>query len=269
MLAAAGMAGAVLAADLARKLYQKSRLFAPERFPEGEWQPREHGLPAEDRWFRSSDGVRLHGWWIPRRDAACTLLFCHGNSGSIGHRLEELLYMAGLPVNIFAFDYRGYGRSSGAPSEEGLCRDARSAFRYVVEELGQPARTVILVGHSLGGAVAVDAAVELPAAGLVVQSSFTNVRDMARVLHPRLPMHWVATNQFRSVEKVRAIRMPKLFIHGTADETVPYVLGHQLFQEASSPKAFYTVPGAGHHDVHVHGGGGYRQTLERFFFRCL
>ncbi len=269
LFAAAGMAGAVLAADLARKVYQRRRLFIPERFPDGEWQPRDRGLPAEDHWFRSGDGVRLHGWWIPRQDAACTLLFCHGNSGSIGHRIEELLYMARLPVNIFAFDYRGYGRSSGSPSEDGLCRDARAAFQYLVETLGQPPRAVILVGHSLGGAVAVDAALDLPVAGLVVQSSFTDVRDMARALHPRLPMHWVASNQFRSIDKVARIGMPKLFIHGTEDETVPYALGHRLFHEASSPKTFYAVPGAGHTDIHRHGGPAYLQTMERFFQRCL
>jgi pimeloyl-ACP methyl ester carboxylesterase len=258
-----------MVADLARKVYQRRRLFVPERYPEGQWQPREHGLEAEDHWFRSSDGVRLHGWWIHRRNAVCTLLFCHGNSGSIGHRIEELLYMAGLPVNIFAFDYRGYGRSSGSPSEEGLFRDARSAFRHVVRELGVRPRSILLVGHSLGGAVAVDAAIDLPVAGLVVQSTFTNVKDMARVLHPRLPMHWIATNQFRSIEKVSNIRVPKLFVHGTADETVPYSLGRRLFQEATSPKTFLTVRDAGHHDVHVHGGEGYRRTLERFFGRCL
>lgn len=249
--------------------FQHSRVFLPDRYPDGVWQPRSFGLPAEDRWFEAEDGVRLHGWWVPHRRARGTVLYCHGNTGSIAGRIGIFKYLRNLRVNLFAFDYRGYGRSRGAPSEKGLYIDARSAFDHLVETIGKSPDEILLFGHSLGGAVAIDCALDRPMAGLVVQSSFTHIRDAAKSMFPTVPIHLAATRQFRSIDKVGDLTMPKLFIHGSADETVPLALGESLFEAAAEPKEFYLVSGAGHTDVHRFGGVTYLRKLWRFRNRCL
>lgn len=252
-----------------RGRFQHSRIFLPDRYPDGVWQPSSYGLPAEDRWFEAQDGTTLHGWWIPHKRARGTLLYCHGNTGSIAGRIGVFKYLRGLRVNLFAFDYRGYGRSSGTPSERGLYLDARSAFDFLIEDLDQNPAEVLVFGHSLGGAVAIDCALDRPMAGLIIQSSFTHIRDAAKSMFPTLPMHLAATRQFRSIDKVGELTMPKLFIHGRADETVPYSLGEELYEAAADPKEHYEVPGAGHNDVHRYGGVTYLRKVWRFRSRCL
>jgi pimeloyl-ACP methyl ester carboxylesterase len=263
------VAGGVGALGYLRNRYQRQKLFGPDRYPEGDWDPALLGLEVEDRWFHAKDETKLHGWWVARRRALGTVLYCHGSSGSIAHKVDVLAALRQLRVNLFAFDYRGYGRSSGQPSEGGLFQDARAAWDHLVDELGVRPEEMLLFGHSLGGAVAIDCALDRTAAGLIVESSFTQVRDMARASHPGLPLHLVARNQFRSVHKVGRLSLPKLFIHGDADERVPPELGSRLYEAAAEPKELYLVPGAGHNDVHVHGGLRYLRRLSRFRSRCL
>ena len=263
------VAGGVGALGYLRNRYQRQKLFGPDRYPEAVRDAAELGLEIEDRWFSASDAVQLHGWWIPRRRALGTVLYCHGSSGSLGHQVGLLAVLRRLRVNLFAFDYRGYGRSQGEPSETGLFRDARAAWDHLVDKLAVPPREILLFGHSLGGAVAIDCALDRPAAGLVVESSFTQVRDMARASHPGWPLHLVARNQFRSIHKVGRLSMPKLFIHGGADERVPAELGRRLYEAAAEPRELYLVPGAGHNDVHELGGVRYLRRLARFRSRCL
>jgi fermentation-respiration switch protein FrsA (DUF1100 family) len=261
--------GGVSALEYARSRFQRSRVFVPDRYPDGIWDPEAFGLPAADSWFKSEDGVDLHGWWVPHPAARGTLLYCHGNTGSIAHRIGVFLLLRRLRVNLFAFDYRGYGRSAGEPTESGLYLDIRAAYEHLTAALQQPSSELILFGHSLGGAVAIDCALSRPVAGLVVQSSFTHIRDAARAMFPTLPVHLAARRQFCSVEKVAQLAVPKLFVHGEADETVPLELGKQLFEAASEPKDFYLVPRAGHNDLHRHGGKRYLRRLSRFRNRCL
>lgn len=252
-----------------RSRLQRSRVFLPERYPDGIWEPHAFGLQVEDVWFEAADGVRLHGWWIPHPSARGTMLYCHGNTGSIAHRIGVFRHLQRLRVNLLAFDYRGYGRSQGSPSEAGLYRDVRAAYQHLIGPLRQPPREIILFGHSLGGAVAVDCAVDTPMAGLIVQSSFTHIRDAAKAMFPTLPLHLAATREFRSIEKVSRIETPKLFIHGDCDESVPVELGRRLFEAAAEPKELFIVRRAGHNDVHRHGGWSYLRRLSRFRNRCL
>jgi pimeloyl-ACP methyl ester carboxylesterase len=263
------VAGGVGALGYLRNRFQRRKLFLPDRYPNGVWDPAPFGLDVEDRWFFAGDDVELHGWWIPRRRARGTVLYCHGSSGSIAHQVGVLAAFRRLRANLFAFDYRGYGRSSGEPSEAGLFLDARAAWDHLVETLGVRPEEILLFGHSLGGAVAIDCALERSAAGLVVESSFTQVRDMARASYPGLPLHLVARNQFRSIDKVGRLSLPKLFIHGGSDERVPAALGRRLYEAAAEPKELYVVPGAGHNDVHRHGGVLYLRRISRFRNRCL
>ena len=252
-----------------RSRFRHSRVFLPDRYPDGVWQPRSFGLPAEDLWFEVEDGIRLHSWWVPHKRARGTILYCHGNTGSIASRIGVFKYLRNLRVNLLAFDYRGYGRSAGSPSEKGLYADVRAAFDLLVDELGQSPAKILVFGHSLGGAVAIDCALDRPMAGLIVQSSFTHIRDAARNMFPTLPMHLAATRQFRSIDKVGQLTMPKLFIHGQADETVPSGLGEALFEAASDPKQLYLVRAAGHNDIHRHGGVAYLRKIWNFRNRCL
>ncbi len=263
------VAGGLGALRYLRNRLQHSRVFVPDRYPNGIWDPAPFGLPASDVWFEASDGVELHGWWIPHPKARGSVLYCHGNTGSIAQRIGIFRQLRRLRVNILAFDYRGYGRSAGTPSESGLYLDVRAAFDQIVGPLAQPPATVLLFGHSLGGAVAIDCALDRPAAGLVVQSSFTDIRDAARAVLPAWPLHLVARPQFRSIDKVGRIDLPKLFVHGEADETVPCALGQELFEAAAEPKEFYAVRHGGHKDVHRHGGLRYLYRLGRFRNGCL
>lgn len=252
-----------------RGRYQDNTVYLPDRYPNGIWDPSVHGVVAEDVWFRSADGVDLHGWWIVHPKALGTVLYCHGSSGSIAHRIGVFRQLSKLRVNVLAFDYRGYGRSSGVPSERGLYTDVRAAYDHLVGPLGRAPEEVVLFGHSLGGAVAIDAAGGRSVAGLVVQSSFTDVRDMARVLYPQVPLHWVTRNEFRSIAKVGLLSVPKLFIHGAEDGTVPLEQGLRLFEAAAEPKELYVVERAGHNDVHLHGGVAYQRRLARFTRSCV
>lgn len=265
----AALAGGLGALGYLRHRFQARRTFLPDRYPNGIWDPSPYGIRAQDMWFESGDGVELHGWWMPHPRARGTILYYHGNSGSIAHRIGIFRHLRRLRINIFAFDYRGYGRSSGQPSERGLYRDARAAWRLLTEELDQAPDSIVLFGHSLGGAVAVDAACDCPAAGLIVQSSFTQMRDEVKAIMPTLPLHLAARNQFRSIEKIAAVKMPKLFIHGTADGTVPARLGEQLYEAAAPPKQLYLVARAGHNDVHRHGGVRYLRRLAKFLRTSL
>ncbi len=261
--------GGLSALDLLRARYQKSQIFLPTRYPIGNWDPGRHTLGCQDVWFKSEDGVRLHGWWIAHPRARMTVIYCHGNTGCIADRIEILSQLRRFRINVFAFDYRGYGRSAGNPSEQGLFADVRAACDWVRDMGGIGLDRVVLFGHSLGGAVAIDGALHRPVAGLVVQSSFTQVRDMARHCHSNLLMHLIARNEFRSIDKVAHLTMPKIFVHGVEDATVPFTMGAQLYDAASHPKHWYPVAGADHNDVPQRGGLSYLLALNRFSKVCL
>lgn len=269
LVALLGGIGGIGALGYLRGRYQHNSLYGPDRPPEGVEPADGSELTTQDVWFEAPDGVRLHGWWIVHPEAQGSILYCHGSSGSIVHRVDVFRRLARLRMNVFAFDYRGYGQSGGVPSERGLYTDVRAAYDYLTGPLEQSPGRLLLFGHSLGGAVAIDAALDRPAAGLVVEASFTDLKDMARTLYPQLPLHWVCRNEFRSVEKVATLTLPKLFVQGTADATVPLSVGRRLFDAAAEPKELYLVERAAHNDLHVHGGDAYLHRLARFARLCF
>lgn len=222
------------------------------------------GLPYDD--VRFGDAGRLHGWFVPAaRSEGRTLLWFHGNAGNIGDRVGWLLaFHRVLPVNLFIFDYSGYGASGGRPSERRLYADARDALAYLRGRPDVDAGRIVYFGKSLGGAVAVELTVEAPPHRLIVQSSFTSVADVARFHYRWAPIDWLLGTQYRTIDRIGAIRAPVLVVHGDADEIVPVEQGQRLYAAAPEPKELLIVPGARHNDLIAVGGAAYLAALDRF-----
>ncbi len=242
---------------------EESFIFFPER--ELEASPGELGLPFEDLHFRAEDGPLLHAWLIPGKGNPVSLLWFHGNAGNISHRLENILLLRErLPLNIFIFDYRGYGRSEGRPTEEGTYLDGRAALAALRErEEVDPAR-VVFFGRSLGSAVAVELALHEPPLGLILEAPFTSIKELARRFLPFPALASLVRTGYNSICKISKVRAPLLIIHGEQDEVVPIEQGRRLFHEAPGTKRFYAVLGAGHNDCYIVGGEPYFREIENF-----
>jgi uncharacterized protein len=213
--------------------------------------PAELSLPVERVEFSTADGVRLVSWVIPAPDpSGYWLLICHGNGGNISEAGRPLHYagLRDLGLSLLAFDYRGYGESEGRPTEEGLYRDAEAAYRYLRETLGVVPGRIVLFGHSLGTAVAVDLAARHPAAALILDGPLTSVPERGQEVYPFLPVHLLARSRYASIEKIGKIGIPKLFLHAEADQVIPIAHGRRLYAAASPPKRFVTLRG-GHGDA--------------------
>ncbi len=200
------------------------------------------GLPYEEVYFETSDKKRLSGWFIPNGRARFTVIFSHGNAGNISHRIDKILLLHRLGVNIFIFDYRGYGKSEGRPSEEGLYKDASAAYDYLTDERKISKEDIILYGESIGGAVAIDLAQKRYARALITEETLTSVRAIAKTIYPFIP-HFLFSNRFDSISKIKGLSCSKLIIHSVDDEIVPFRLGERLFNAAGEPKRFLRIRG--------------------------
>jgi fermentation-respiration switch protein FrsA (DUF1100 family) len=203
-------------------------------------------LPWGDIYFKTKDGRTLNGWFFKKPHARSTLIFAHGNAGNISDRLFKIKFFYDLGLNVFIFDYRGYGKSEGKPSESGVYLDAQAAYDYLGSRGDLQMENIILYGASLGGAVVIDLATHRKAALLVVESSFSNAHDMAHILYPFVPSFFLSL-KFDSIHKVRALSVAKLFIHSPDDKVVPFWVGKKLFEAAAEPKEFLEIHG-GHND---------------------
>ena len=207
------------------------------------------GLAYSDVELETSDGERLHGWWIDApTESLGHLLLCHGNAGNVGDRVLHAALLTATGFDVLLFDYRGYGRSTGRPSEQGTYRDARAALSCLLEQRGVSAERLFYFGESLGGAVALDLALERPPAGLVLLSAFTGVREMARVHYPFVPSALVP-DAYPTLRRIGGLRSPLLVLHGDRDEIVPLSQGRALFETAPDPKHMRVFAGSGHNDL--------------------
>jgi uncharacterized protein len=220
---------------------------------------------GEDVWLDTADGGRVHGWWLPREGARVALLFLHGNAGNLEHRRGILEGLRELGAGVLAIDYRGYGRSPGSPSEAGLHADARAAHDWLAARV-DPAR-IVVYGESLGGGPACELAATAPVGGLVLQSAFTSVPDMAARVVPWLPGRWLVRTRFDNLAKVGAIACPKLVLHSRADEVVPFAHGERLFAAAREPRECVWIGAAGHNDPVLGPGSPFRAALASFLER--
>lgn len=219
-------------------------LFFPIKFPEGNWKPKQ--LNFEDVYFDSSDGTHLHGWFCPCESPRAIVLIAHGNGGNVTSRADWLTYLQSrMRVSTFVFDYRGYGRSEGVPTVEGVLQDARAARTKLCKLSEIKPTEMVLFGESLGGAVAVQLASELAPSGLVLQSTFSSLRAIADVHYPKLS--WlVPEEKLNSITAIKSYHGPLLMSHGTADRTIPYSLGKDLFQASNKPKTLVTIKNRDH-----------------------
>ena len=219
-------------------------------------------LPWEDVYFKTHDGVKLNGWFFKNPTAQSTLLFAHGNAGNISDRLLKIKFFYDLGLNVFIFDYRGYGKSEGRASEAGIYVDAQSAYDYLQSRPDVNRKRLILYGASLGGAVVIDLATHASAAFLVVESSITSAQDMVRIYYPFVPSFFLSL-KLDSINKVKLLELPKLFIHSPDDDVVPFGIGRKLFEAAREPKEFLTVHG-GHNDGSIATDPQAAEALMRF-----
>ncbi len=248
-------------ACLGAYLMQSRLVFFPDSEDAG--NPGDVNLPFEDIVFAGANGRSLHGWFIPAADARYTLLYCHGNAGNITHRLESIQQLNRLGLSILIFDYGGYGRSSGRPTEQSVCADAAGAWNYLTDHQNLSSKDIILFGRSLGAAVAINLATEVEPIGIIVESAFTSLPELGARIYPWLPIKFLARYRFNNMDKIRDIRVPKLFVHSLEDEVVPYGMGKRLYNRAGRPKTFVRIRGS-HNEGFLEPGSNYEKDIREF-----
>ena len=263
------MFGAVVyGAVLLLMFFLQSRfVFLPQVSRGGSPTPREAGLEYEDVELRTSDGETLHGWWVPVRAPRGAVLLLHGNAGNIAHRIAYLPTLHELGYAALLIDYRGYGRSTGSPSEQGTYRDASAAWHYLVAMRGLKPRDIVILGESLGGGVATWLALEHPPRALVLASTLTSVPDLAAGIYPWLPVRWLSRIKYDSLDRIGRIDAPIFIAHSRDDDLVPYGHAERLFAAAHEPKRLLTMSG-GHNDTFLFSRPEWSEALGSFLERA-
>lgn len=244
---------AFTAAGLARRVYRNTQLFCPSPDPVKSWNPTDYGIPpgaAAEHWFETPDGELLHGWYCRAEKPIASALYCHGNRGNLTVTADIIPHLLNAGINILIFDYRGFGKSTGRASFAGVVADGVTAAKF--HNKIRPKRLPsILYGYSLGGAIAAQVIKRYPFDGLILQSTFTSLREIARVAFPRAPMHLLAGQFFDTRSVVKRLTIPLLIIHGAEDEVVPCWMAHTLYDDCSSPKRIAVVDGGLHKDLYI------------------
>ena len=227
---------------------EKHLIYFPTKYPEGDWNP--SGLQFEDAWFEADDGTKLHGWYCPRENPRAHLVFAHGNAGNLSDRGPYVKFLCDqFGIAMLIFDYRGYGRSEGSPSEEGIYQDAKAARDWLAKRENLDPQEIVLFGRSLGGAAMVDLASKEGAKALILESTFSSAPDIAAHHYPFLPVRKMMKTRMDSISKIKNYHGPLLQCHGDADSVVPYKSGKKLFEAANDPKKFVTIPGGDHNNL--------------------
>ena len=246
-------------------------IFRPERIIFK--TPAEYQLPYEDVYVKVNDGngknERIHAWWIPAENPSDRyLLYLHGSALNIGANITHARRFHQMGFSVFLISYRGYGKSDGTfPTEAQVYADAQAAWTYLIEQKGIDPKAIFIYGHSLGGAVAIQLAIDNPAAGgLIVEAAFTSIADMARRIpkYRIFPLELIVHERFDSIEKVGRLQPPVLYIHGTDDKLVPSEMSSELYKRTASSKQLKLIPGGGHNNSAAVGGDEYLQAVRNF-----
>ena len=225
--------------------------------------PQDAGLTYDEVHLTTADDIGIHGWFVPHEQPRATLLFLHGNGGNISHRLEKLAMYHQLGLAVFIIDYRGYGLSTGTPSEEGTYQDAEAAWSYLTRDRGITDQNIIFYGESLGGAVAAWLAARHQPGAVILESSFTSIIDMGRHYYPYLPIRWISRFKYPTLDLIKQVHVPLLIIHSPTDDIVPYTQGQKLFEAANGPKSFLEITGD-HNNGFLESNGLYVNGIDKF-----
>lgn len=230
--------------------------------------PRDIGMPFEEITLTTNDKTDLFAWYIPAAARRGVVLFCHGNAGNLSHRLESISIFHRLNLDVLIFDYRGYGKSSGAPSENGTYLDAEAAWNYLVDVRKINPREIIVFGRSLGSAVAAELSLRHSPGVLIIESGFTSIPDLGRKYYPWLPVRLLSRYRYATVEKVKKITAPKLIIHSPHDEIIPFSHGTALFENSLKPAEFLVIQG-NHNEGFMISGNIYVDGIDHFIAQHL
>lgn len=228
--------------------------------------PSSVGLAYTDVTVETSDGVNINAWWVPVKNPRATVLFCHGNGGNVSYYLETLKVFKRLGLSALIFDYRGYGRSQGKPSEQGTYLDAEAAWQYLTHERKIAPQQLIIWGRSLGGAIAARTAARHPAGLLIIESAFTSVPEVAHAHIAWLPAWVFAEYRYDTRRYVEQITMPTLIIHSSEDEIIPFAHGRKLFETLEGPKVFLAIKGS-HNQGFIDSLSVYEPGIDAFIRR--
>jgi len=254
----------VLLSILLIRMFEERFIFFPDIAYGGGDKPEDYGLRAEEVFLTTADGVRIHGYWSPAIGAGRTILLFHGNAGNLSHRLDYVAFLNLLPANVLAIDYRGYGKSEGHPTEEGVYLDAQAAYDYVTRDRSVRREQIFAVGQSLGVAVAVDLASKRPLAGLVLEGGFPSARRVARRAIWLPGIAYVIRSKFDSGAKLKQLHIPVLVAHCRQDSVLPFALGEELYAAANQPKTFVAYPGPCHEPLFHADPTDYTSKLRNF-----
>lgn len=225
--------------------------------------PDQWGLEYEDVYLISSNQNKIHGWYIPAKGSKQSLLFFHGNGGNISHRGDSLKIFSRLGFNTLIIDYQGYGKSEGSPSESAMYDDALAAWQYLLEVKKFKRSEIIIFGRSLGGAVASKLALDVSPRALILESTFSSVSDMGKLLMPVMSYIIYPRYYFNTHQRISNIKVPLLVLHSRDDDIIPFELGEKIYQSASKPKKFFEMIGD-HNSGFLQSQPGYEQALENF-----
>jgi fermentation-respiration switch protein FrsA (DUF1100 family) len=232
-------------------LFENRLLFKPASA--ASWVSPPASLHVHDVTFVTQDGTRIHGWWCPTDDWTPyqgATIYCHGNMGNLTHHIPEAVaWQDNMHQAVLTFDYPGYGRSEGSPSEAGCYAAAEAAYDWLVKEQHVQPERVILLGGSLGGGVIADLASRHAHYALVLVSTFTSIPDVAQRIYFLAPVRYLARNRFASLSKIKDCKGPIFIAHGTADLLIPIAQGERLFAEANEPKQFFAMKGGRHNEI--------------------
>lgn len=263
-LAALAVVAAIAIAGLLflGEVMKQASLFYPERYPGGYWQI--GGQQPVDGFFEASDGVRLHSWYFaaPTADAPL-LVWYHGNGGNLTYRAPMAIELARRGVAVLLFDYRGYGKSEGTPSERGLFRDSIAAYDFAAARYGA-GRKIVLYGESLGGPYAADVARRRKACAVVVENSFSSLSSLANSIYRPIPVGALAPRSLHTTAWLREARVPVLVMHGRGDRVIPFAQGEAIYRGIGEPKELFISEGADHSAIPQVEGDRYYDAVTSF-----